>query len=97
MEHCILFCGFWYGTPASRGKPRGRIHGQSGRLYAGKRPIPQARLGQWTVVGIASVGGDRGGGLPLPAQAGPGHNGKEQESLPVVNPGMSSWKIKVKR
>ena len=37
------------------------------------------------------------GARPLPAQAGPGHNGKEQESLPVVNPGMSSWKIKVKR
>ncbi|SAI88476.1 hypothetical protein MBBA_1623 [Methanoculleus bourgensis] len=34
--------------------------------------------GQWTVVGIA-LGG---------------HDGTEQGSLPVANPGISSWKLR---
>jgi hypothetical protein len=66
--------------------------GQSERLYAGTRPIPRARPGQGTVVAIILGGGDRGG-LPLPAGAGPGHDGTEQGSLPVTKPGISSRKV----
>ena len=61
--------------------------GQNERLHAGTRPIPRARPGQGTVVAITL------GARPLPAEAGPGHDGTEQGSLPVTKPGISSRNV----
>jgi len=61
--------------------------------YTVRRPIPPLHPGQWTVVGIALGVGAGEGASPLPAQAGPGHDRTDQGSLPIANPGRSSWKI----
>jgi hypothetical protein len=60
--------------------------GQSERLYAGTRPLPQARP-EWTVVAIILGGGDRGGGLsPSPHKPDPG-------SLLVAKSGRFLWEM----
>jgi len=59
--------------------------GQSERLYAGTRPLPQARP-EWTVVAIILGGGDRGGETPSPHKPDPG-------SLPVAKSGRFSWEM----